>query len=256
MKKTEIVFETGTLPEAIQAYAGQARIYDSSCSETAKTLFLDGEQRAYLKIHAKLDRERLLTTWLHGYGLAPRVLEFASLNGIDYLLTEALEGEDGISAKHLAEPKRLAKVFGESLRQIHGLPKLACPVQKRMAEMLDEADSNAKREYADPEIIPEGIATAHAKLLELAGLAQDDVVLHGDYCLPNIIMQDFRLTGFVDLGYGGVGDRHWDLFWGLWTLNYNLKTDAYSDDFLDAYGRSELDKDRLEMCRLLAGLTG
>jgi kanamycin kinase len=53
----------------------------------------------------------------------------------------------------------------------------------------------------------------------------------------------------------GVGDRHYDLFWGIWTLNYNLKTDKYKDIFLDAYGRSLIDFDRLELCRLLAGLT-
>jgi len=81
------------------------------------------------------------------------------------------------------------------------------------------------------------------------------VVLQGDYCLPNILLRDFRLEGFVDLGTGGVGDRHYDLFWGIWTLAYNLKTDRYKDVFLDAYGRQELDPERLELSRLLAGFT-
>ena len=38
--------------------------------------------------------------------------------------------------------------------------------------------------------------------------------LHGDYCLPNLIMRDFQLEGFIDLGYGGIGDLHYDLYWG------------------------------------------
>jgi kanamycin kinase len=68
-------------------------------------------------------------------------------------------------------------------------------------------------------------------------------------------MQDDKLTGFVDLGSGGVGDRHYDVFWGIWTLEYNLKTDIYKDAFLDAYGRQDFAPDRLELCRLLAGFT-
>ena len=47
------------------------------------------------------------------------------------------------------------------------------------------------------------------------------------------------------LGCGGVGDRHIDIFWGLWTLNFNLGTDRYSDIFLDAYGRDTVDKETL-----------
>jgi kanamycin kinase len=46
------------------------------------------------------------------------------------------------------------------------------------------------------------------------------------------------------------------LFWGIWTLKYNLKTEKYKDTFLDAYGRETLNLDKLEVCRLLAGLTG
>ncbi|MBG9368109.1 hypothetical protein [Streptococcus sp. NLN64] len=28
-----------------------------------------------------------------------------------------------------------------------------------------------------------------------------------------------------------------DLFWGIWSLNFNLQTNEFADCFLDAYGR-------------------
>jgi kanamycin kinase len=59
----------------------------------------------------------------------------------------------------------------------------------------------------------------------------DNVIIHGDYCLPNIIMDNFSFKSFIDLGDGGLGDRHNDIYLGLWTLNYNLKTDTYRDLF-------------------------
>ena len=36
------------------------------------------------------------------------------------------------------------------------------------------------------------------------------------------------------------GDRHIDVFWCLWSLWFNLKTDKYTDYFLDLYGREKV----------------
>jgi len=48
-------------------------------------------------------------------------------------------------------------------------------------------------------------------------LLESNTFLHGDYCLPNIILDDWRFSEYIDLDNGGVGDRHIDLFWGAWT---------------------------------------
>ncbi|MBE5874997.1 MAG: aminoglycoside 3'-phosphotransferase, partial [Lachnospiraceae bacterium] len=45
----------------------------------------------------------------------------------------------------------------------------------------------------------------------------------------------------------GVGDRHIDIYWVLWSLWYNLKTDKYTDTFLDFYGRDKVDMERLKV---------
>jgi kanamycin kinase len=84
---------------------------------------------------------------------------------------------------------------------------------------------------------------------QAAPALQHDVLLHGDYCLPNIILKDGKLSGFIDLGNGGLGDRHIDLHWGIWSLQYNLKTDQWTDRFLDAYGRDKLNPQLLDSIR-------
>jgi kanamycin kinase len=89
------------------------------------------------------------------------------------------------------------------------------------------------------------VEKAYQTVRENAHLLQSDTLLHGDYCLPNILLSDWRFTGFIDLGNGGVGDRHVDLFWGAWTLRFNLKTDAYRQRFFDAYGNDLIDRERL-----------
>ncbi|WP_058303018.1 aminoglycoside 3'-phosphotransferase [Gorillibacterium timonense] len=232
MKRTKITFSTETLPSELRPFLEDADVYDSSCSASARTLFIAGKEKAFLKIACKgsLEREGVMSAHLHVHSLAPRILAYLSEGDHDYLLSEAMEGEDGTAPHHLADPDKLATVFGESLRRLHSLPTEGCPYLNRTQEMAQDdmkkgADLTPLRKHAYAPV--------------------DSVILHGDYCLPNLLMDRFELRGFIDVGDGGVGDRHYDLCSGLWTLRYNLHTDAYRDGFLDAYGREAISEEGL-----------
>ena len=107
------------------------------------------------------------------------------------------------------------------------------------------------KKYMAPEMeaLTFGAEEAIAVLRDDKGALKNDVLIHGDYCLPNIMLDGWRLSGFIDLGNAGVGDRHIDIFWGTWTLWFNLKTWQYTDRFLDAYGR---DKANPEILKIIA----
>ncbi|MCA0758172.1 aminoglycoside 3'-phosphotransferase [Paenibacillus sp. N4] len=243
MKKTEVSFDIGTSPPAIARYMQSAAIYDSSCSETARTLFVKGAQSAFLKISPKgtLEREYKMTDFLHSFQAAPKAIAYESDSAYDYLLTEVVSGDDGAEQLHLENPEKLAAVFGQYLKMLHSLPVEGCPYRNRTTELLNDA-------------INKGIDLSAVH--EIAYSPVDNVIIHGDYCLPNIIMDHFAFKGFIDLGDGGVGDRHNDLYWGLWTLRYNLKTDKYKDIFLDAYGREKIDAAGLNYFTRLMELAG
>lgn len=215
MSMTEVTIDLALLPASIREHVSGAKLYDSSCRSEAKTYRVEGAIRAYLKMDRKgaLEREAGMTRYLNSLRLAPRVIAYESGADLDYLLTEAIEGEAGSAPAHLGQPEKLARVFGESLRMLHSLPTEPCPYR-----------------------------TVH-----VPETAADAVILHGDYCLPNIILDRFTFKAFIDLGEGGVGDRHYDLAWGIWTLRYNLRTDRYRDLFLDAYGRQDVHMDRLRV---------
>ncbi|MEK8129478.1 aminoglycoside 3'-phosphotransferase [Paenibacillus filicis] len=242
MKRTEVFFDIETLPLAIRQYVNGATIYDSSCSEHAKTLFVSGAERAFLKISKRgsLEREYNMTKFLHKHNFAPKAIAYESELDYDYLFTEAVSGEDGTAGLHIENPSKLASVFGEYLRMLHSLPTEGCPYDNRTHELLHETQTK-------------GIDLSMMKKYNYSAI--DNVVIHGDYCLPNIIMDNFSFKGFIDLGYGGVGDRHYDIYWGIWTLHYNLKADRYRQLFLDAYGRSDIDEDGLNYFTKLIKLT-
>ena len=92
---------------------------------------------------------------------------------------------------------------------------------------------------------------AYKYICERKNALKNNVLLHGDYCLPNIMLDGFKFSGFIDVGNGGVGDRHVDLFWGAWTLNFNLKSDMYRDRFLDAYGRDAVDEEIIRLVSVI-----
>jgi kanamycin kinase len=258
MLKRPVELPLDTLPLALQTMLSDAKIYDSSCSASAQTYLIEKSNSFFLKIAPLgcLTREEAMYNFLAAHHLSPAASLYVQDAEKDYLITQALDGEDGIAPEHLQNPERLAQVFGQSLHQLHSLPTIGCPYPNRMAEMAVEINEKRFSSPGDLEILSEGKAAAWQKYQSMQHLAQNDAVLHGDYCLPNIVLKNFQFQGFLDLGYGGVGDRHYDLWWGIWTLWYNLKTHHYRDAFTEAYGRERIDPDRLELCRLVAGLTG
>lgn len=245
------------VPREFASLLSGVNLYDRSSSPEANTVFIDGKIKAFLKMGTSggLRREREMSCFLHSHHLAPRVIDYICRDGKDYLVTEALPGYDGIDVRHQQNPQRLAEVFGQSLKLLHSLPIERCPFAGRSAELIALTEENISLRRKDDEIVGESIEEAAERFASLKHLARDEVVIHGDFCLPNIIMQDYRLSGFVDLGWGGIGDRHYDIWWGIWTLEYNLHSDAFRDAFLNAYGKGDVDEDRLELNRLIAGLT-
>ena len=153
---------------------------------------------------------------------------------------------------YLSDPKRLCDTIAERLRALHETDCSDCPVTDRNASYLALAERNYYSGSYDSSHFPDSFGYASAeeawRVLQAGKSSLNGrVLLHGDYCLPNIMLDNWRLSGFIDLGNGGVGDRHIDLFWGTWTLWFNLKTNQYRDRFLDAYGRDKIEEEKLSL---------
>ena len=135
---------------------------------------------------------------------------------------------------------------------LHSLPFSDCPIKNRTESYLSSAEYGYAHKRYDETLFPDNWEysspeEAWSIVRNRGGELEADTLIHGDYCLPNIIFDGDGLSGFIDVGNGGIGDRHIDLFWGAWTLQFNLKTDRYRDYFFDAYGRSDIDFDRFSL---------
>jgi len=250
MKRTKITPDLSLFPEALHPFFNSADIYDSSSSPEARVYFIDKDGGYYLKAAEKgaLSREALLTRYFHSKNLATEVLAYISEER-DFMLTERVRGEDMTCAQYLAEPKKLCELSASLLRELHETDFSACPVNDHTARYLETAKANRAKMLFDLSFAPQFKTADEAWnfLQNNAHLLKNEVLLHGDYCLPNVMLDDWRFAGFIDLGNGGVGDRHVDLFWGAWTLLFNLGTDAYRERFFDAYGRDKIEEEKLRL---------
>lgn len=250
MQRIPVNIDPVQFPDAFRPLLQGSAVYNSSCSQSAKVYYIDRDGGYYLKTMPKgaLRREAEMTRYYHSKDLSAAVLAYESLEA-DWLLTRRVSGEDCIFPAYLEDPCRLAASLGELLRMLHDTDSKECPVD-RTTEYLAAAARNYYDQSYDESLFPDNWGYASAKeawrVVEENGKnLASDVLLHGDYCLPNVILDNWRFSGFIDLDAAGMGDRHIDLFWGIWSLSFNLKTDRYRDRFLDAYGRDKVNEDVL-----------
>ena len=167
-----------------------------------------------------LETEAKVTKLFAQQGLGPEMLLYVSEHK-DYMVTREAVGEDCINQRYLEEPEKLVKALAETMKYLHGLTiETDIPISASM-ELYEEQG------YLDK--------------------VKCDTLIHGDFCLPNILLKDGEFSSFIDVGAAGMGDRHLDIYWVLWSLNYNLQTDKYTDLFLDLYGREHVDMDILKL---------
>ncbi len=255
MERKAIVPDFDSIPREFHTLIKGATVYDSSCSNEARVLFIDKDGGYYLKSASagSLKSEAEMTRWFAARGLAAQVIDYVS-GDADWFLTRCVPGEDCIHPLYLAQPQRLCDTLAEILVRLHDTDSFACPAPDRTVEYIASARSGWEAGLFHATRLPGGSGISSADeawrlIEENAPYLKTDTLIHGDYCLPNIILDKWQLGGLIDLGQSGVGDRHIDLYWCLWSLHYNLKTDKYTDRFLDAYGRGRFEP---EMLRVIA----
>lgn len=251
MKRRLVHVNLEDFPTPFHRLLEGASLFDSSCSEAARVWLIDRDGGFFLKTASagSLEKEAAMTSFFHRKGLGPEVLGYVQKDR-DWLLTRRVPGEDCLDSRYLEDQKWLCDTTAELLRQLHETDPTGCPVD-RTADYIAAAEENHRLGHYDQSLFPDNWGYASAEeawhaVSVTAPFLQHDTLLHGDYCLPNIIMKDRKLSGFIDLGNGGLGDRHIDLFWGIWSLGFNLKTNRWKDRFLDAYGRDRVQTELLE----------
>jgi aminoglycoside phosphotransferase len=229
---------------------------DATVSRLARagypTLFL---KTASVRLGSLLLQEKLRYDWLKGRVPVPDVVSYDVLEGEERLLLTEMTGLPSFDPSLPRD--RVILRLAEGLRSFHSLPVTECPFDMTLDVKIAMAKKNAAEGRVDlNDLQPEHEGwTAEMLLAEVERLrpsAEDLVVTHGDYCLPNIIVSNdaAHISGFIDIGYCGIADRYQDLALACRSIGFNFG-EEYVRPFFDAYGLAEPNYDTIAFYNLL-----
>ena len=205
MKEREISF-----PKAIeQRLSGKAVIEITENHRSGDLVYRVGDDYI-LKVSDNIERlvrERTVNDFLTGRLAVSETVLFVVEGERAFYLKTMLKGDALVEEKYLRCPEELIRLLAQAMQMIHSVDISDCPIKSPDSE-------------------------GHC-------------FIHGDFCLPNILAKDGKVSGFIDTEAGGIGDPWMDYAWCIWSLEHNLGTDQYTGMLLDALG-IEFDKEKFE----------
>lgn len=175
-----------------------------------------------------LDRERDALGWLAGVHPVPAVLEHGADDDAQWLVTAPLPGEHAVGDRWRARRSEAITAIATGLRILHTLPVDVVPAAR----------------------VAEAWATRTPPALGPRPPVARPVVVHGDGCAPNTLVDDAgSWVGHVDLGDLTVGDPWADLAVASLSLDWNFG-EGHQPEFFAAYG-VEPDAERIAWYRAL-----
>lgn len=230
------------------------------CSSATVYRVLDDERTRYLKTHPisphfSFAHEVSILHWLAERLSVPRVQSYLIDKEYEYLLISEVPGENCVDAISHLDSARLVEQLALGLRQIHQVNIADCPFNERIEAKLKRARYRVEQALVDEADFDEerlGMTAqeVYSFLEENRPLEQDLVFTHGDYCLPNILIQGESISGFIDLDRAGVSDRYNDLAIASRSIARNLGT-AYERLFFAAYGVENVDNQKIQYYRAM-----
>jgi len=208
------------LPQAIRDFvAGESYSLDGIGMSDSKVLIF-ADKVLKIQPDAQLSRsEHAVMTWLDGRLPAPRPLCYVVENGMSYLLMSRVRGSMACDEAYMREPARLASILADSLKRLWQVDISDCPVKWDLQRKLADARLAVERgevdvENVEPDTFGEnGFRDPEHLLcwLEENRPEEEFVLSHGDFCLPNVMLENGHLAGYIDLGRMGASDRWQDI---------------------------------------------
>lgn len=199
------------------------------------------------------DYERLL--WLAGKLPVPEVVAYVEDEAQAYLLITTLPGVPTNSLTNPQEQERAVHILAEGMHILHALPPDDCPFDQNNDRMIAQAEHNLRQGWVEEWELDEKRrgrepASLMAELRQVRPFHEERVFTHGDYCLPNILIHNGQLSGFIDVGMAGLSDRYRDLALCTRSLTYNYGA-QWVPLFHRAYGLEPVDEAKISFYKLL-----
>jgi aminoglycoside phosphotransferase/RimJ/RimL family protein N-acetyltransferase len=218
------------------------------------------QENMYLKIIEKEKTESLIPEkerldWLKDKLPVPQFLYFSEDLEHEFMLISELPGLISCHSSFTDNLPEILTQIAFGLRLIHAVPIVHCPFNQSLDCKIKNAERRVQLGLVDEDDFDEKRQGRKSEelLTELKAnrpTSEELVFTHGDYCLPNIIIEQGKISGFIDWGRAGVADKYQDLALAARSIAYNFGRE-YVNTFFEAYGIEEIDQEKVEYFQLL-----
>ncbi|MFC6293424.1 aminoglycoside O-phosphotransferase APH(3')-IIIa [Macrococcus epidermidis] len=171
-----------------------------------------------------------LMKWLKGRLPVPVIIAHCENNDTSYLLMSRLNGE------MLYEVNNSLELYAKAINELKEIDFRNCPVDNRLQHYIKKAEYNVENGFVDIEDAnpdtygPEAFKDPQELLTWLKDNQPDEEIsyTHGDLCMPNILVNNGKVSGYIDLGRGGLGDPYRDI--ALCYRSYLYNTDINEEE--------------------------
>lgn len=208
------------LPDSIkrlihdEAYA----IDEVGMSDSTVVLFQD----KVLKIQPtgeEAENEYHVMTWLQDKLPVPKILGFERHEKKTYLLMSKIPGEMSCVEPYMRDPEQLTAILAEGLQMLWDVDISGCPYLWNLDRKLIRARFIVENNLVDMDNIDPGTFSEngfkdpeHLLIWLIDNRPEEELVLsHGDFCLPNIFIENGKVSGFIDLVRTGIADKWQDI---------------------------------------------
>ena len=202
------------------------------CSSAGVYHYRNRETSYFLKIDRsrELIREHDIMKWLDGKLPVPKVKYYGEKDDLIYLLMTAADGYMACDCPEdvVREPyENTVKLLADGILMLKSIDITGCPFENTLDIKLKDALFNIEHDLVDMDDFEDG--NEFDTPMELYNYliqnkpSEELCFCHGDYCLPNIFIDNNKVTGFIDLGRGGISDKWQDIALCVRSLGYNLR---------------------------------
>lgn len=205
------------IPKIIKDIVGDKEYHLDDIGMSASKVLIYDEFVLKIQPHTlETDNERDISNWLDGQIQIPNILVYYVEDGKAYTLMTRIKGKMLCDEEYLTNPDKLIDFVVMGLKRLWEVDISNCVYEtSRLSERLKMARENVEKGLVDMDNVEpetfgeEGFANPEELLcwLENNRPKEDIVLTHGDFCLPNIFIEDNEISGFIDLGKMGPADR-------------------------------------------------
>lgn len=162
--------------------------------------------------------EMVRLNWLTEFMPLPTIKHFIRTPDDAWLLTTAIPGKTAFQVleEYPDSGENIVDALAVFLHRLHSIPVCNCPFNSDRVFRLAQAQSRMNNGLVDASDFDDErngwpVEQVWKEMHKLLPFSPDSVVTHGDFSLDNLIFDEGKLIGCIDVGRVGIADRYQDL---------------------------------------------